>query len=513
MAEALKRAFDLIVLKVEYLSPEKDRNNVRYTLQCREDGQLKDVFQGYCKTAEMGLGALKERFFAKHWNPTLTLPTGMVRQLEDWFESETDGDRPLWVHLVAPYYTLRFIPWERLLGGALSVPILMLPDFIFPPPREALDVLDVVVCGSAPLGSEAGWIYQTLDQAVEHIIESEVRKLRLHVFIDEQSKDQLAARWKSRGWLDDKIVLYPHEGAEKYVEDDIPSRLVDSCGVIRSPWLLWMREALKNTTVDVVHFVCHGHLSRESGALLFAQSPLERSERYLAGPVGFNELQTFLTQVGAWSAVFSSTPDNFSEIGMRALADEVAQNRPGPLLMHTSSLDPQGHALREAYRFLYSTGGPQAPPCSESLFIYCQPYLATAPADESVHIQTRPTRRPFRSRSALIPLERARNPIQSKTIEQIETSVSPLENMFLSGSNVTNLAATTERFAEQVELRFQKIARDEIFSDEMLMQRSKTATEMLERLRNVVADRTNIGVEKVEPEASQGESQQMEGLM
>src|SRR5262249_35580764 len=150
------------------------------------------------------------------------------------------------------------------------------------------------------------------------------------------------------------------------------SRLVDRPDVIRSPWLRWMCNALRGQSIDVAHFICHGHLSRDRGAMLFAESPLSRSQAYLSSPVGAVELGAFLTQVGAWSTVFSSVPDNNSEAGLLALADEIAQSRPGPMMMHLISQDLL--ACEQGYRFLYGDG-PRWAPMSSALFIYCQPYL------------------------------------------------------------------------------------------------------------------------------------------
>jgi hypothetical protein len=496
MAEKLKREFDIIVLKVELLSLPSGQSNVRFTLQCKVEGDLTDVLTQLGDTGTMGLrsrsgsGIKRVKLHAK-------LPAALISELRLWFMQETDGHRPLWVHLVAPYGPLRFVPWERILGEALGVPILMLPDFIFPPPRETADVLEVVLCASAPIGCEAALIYETLQKTVDRIIESEARRMRIHVFLDSWSKSDLEERWKIRGWLGKTVILHSHEMVEKYVTQDLSSHLLDSAGMLRSPWLLWMREALRGRAVDIVHFICHGYLTRDNGAILFAQSPLERTDRFLAGPVGFNELQTFLTQVGAWSTVFSSVPDNFSEIGLRALADEIAQNRPGPLMMYDVSLDGEGRSLAEAYRFLYSISRPQPPPQSTAVFIYCQPYLAPAPT--SRHPPTRI--RSFRSPQNIAMNELARNSVQEMSISQTDLASSPLENFFQGPDNATPLAAATERFAEQIELRYQKLARDGIFPKEIGGRHNKTAADVLDKLRNAVAARMNPTISVVSSDA------------
>ena len=348
------------------------------------------------------------------------------------------------------------------LGQALARPILMLPDFIFPPPREAMNVLDVALCGSAPLGYEGHSVYQAMGQAAERILAGAGagRRVRLHVFAGRDIGESLSATWKADGRLGTQIVVHDTAQAEPYVAEDLSSRLVDAAGTLRSPWLLWMCKVLAAQAVDVVHFVCHGHLTRDRGALLFAQSPRERSERYLAGPVGAAELGTFLTRVGGWSTVFSALPDNHSAPGLRWLADEIAQSRPGPMMMHNLAVDPNGTALAAGYAFLYGLE-PQAAPETQALFIYCQPYLAAGVAHFSTAFRSRgmvtkdgTTASPFPASPV------TRNPFQreaaARSLEQ-----SPLDRFF-GAERVSSLVASTERFAEQVQLQYQQLARDEL---------------------------------------------------
>ena len=381
MAELIKRDYDIVVLKVQAgvglgASAGLRESLVRFTLQYHEEARLVDGPRWEFLFSEIAPPTL-DRSMTRGIGPPTQLPTKMLTELREWFSMMTES-KPLWVHLVKPYGLLRIVPWERLLGEALDIPILMLPDFIFPPPREAMKVLDVVLCGSAPLGYEGHSVFQAMQQAADRILASGAvsRRVRLHVFADREIAEPLSHQWQADGRLGTSIAVYGHDRAAPYVSEDLSSRLVDEAGMLRSPWLLWMRDALAGLGVDVIHFICHGYLARERGALLFAQSPIERTDRYLAGPVSAAELGTFLTQVGAWSTVFTSLPDNHSELGLRWLADEIAQSRPGPMMMHSLNEDPGAAALEAGYGFLYNVE-PQEPPASKALFIYCQPYLDT----------------------------------------------------------------------------------------------------------------------------------------
>lgn len=478
MAEKLKRDFDIVVLKTELLDAPVGSDNVRFILQYKLGGQLANAASWMSSTNALGLGNRRGNATWQGRGPVVQLPSNMLDALRDWFSQETNGNRPLWVHLVRPYGVLRFVPWERLLGAALDVPILMLPDFIFPPPRETKAALEVVLCGSAPLGFEQAWVRDAIQCSVERIIEGSVRRTRIHVFTDRDIAQELHATWAGAPFLGTSVLIQDHGLAEKHVSDDTSARLLERSGLLRSPWLLWMRDALRNRAVDVVHFACHGYMARDRGAMIFAQSPLERTDRYLAGPVGASELHTFLTKVGAWSTGFTSPFDNHSEPGLRGLADEIAQSRPGPLMMASMSEDPQLQALAQAYRFVYGTD-PQLPPRSTALFIYCQPYL-TADA-------VRPHGQLKGAQATAAPgAEVARNVLQKQVADSADEA-SPLDELFLGTENVAPWVAATQRLAEQVQLRYQQIARDELAPVDQCQHDAKVALRTIDDLRRAVA--------------------------
>ena len=500
MAELLKRDFDIVVLKAQVAdaAPGSAASGpqVRFVLQFHEHGSLHDGLHWDFALSDIA-PPLLDRRASRGSGPALVLPPALLDGLRDWFGQHSESDRALWVHLVKPYGSLRLVPWERVLGAALERPILMLPDFIFPPPREAIQTLDVVLCGSAPLGYEDHSVREAMRLAADRILEAGTRSVRVHVFADRAMADSLSQLWQADGRLGQQIIVHDHGLAAPYVADDLSSRLLDEAGMLRSPWLLWMRAALAGQGVDVVHFVCHGHMARDRGAMLFAQSPLERSEKYLAGPVGSNELGTFLTQIGAWSTVFSSLPDNHSEPGLRSLADEVAQSRPGPMMMHVLREDPAAQALAAGYAFLYSLER-HPPPRSLALFMYCQPYLA-ADAVEAGGAIASPA---YASRGMPVPASGAASraplglPLRAiaRNVGQEQAAgrsleASPLDSIFSGSDRVSSLVASTERFAEQVQLRYQQMARDDLLPHSSATAAEAKATfETLDKLRQAVAE-------------------------
>ncbi len=433
MAEQLKRDYDIVVLKVELLDT---RPNVRFTLQAKIDGVLTDVGLWKSDTSDMGLSTRERGQRATYQDVTGNLPHDLIAFLEDWIGANTSGDRPLWVHLVKPYGVLRFVDHEE------------------------------------------RWVHQAMRDVSHRILDASARRTRLHIFADSAVAPALSDQYKSEGRLDVDVFVYGHEKAVPYLEADPSSRLVDQTGQLRSPWLLWMRDALRGRSIDVMHFVCHGYLTRDRGALLFAQSPMERTDRYLAGPVGQTELATFLTQLGAWSTAFTSVWDDNSEPGLRALADDIAQSRPGPLLMHTVRHDPPAGAVTDAYRFLYGIE-PMDAPKSSSLFMYCQPYRV-------------------RTKDAAAELGRlrrvgdhtgVRNAQQQDAVERVAFESSPLDPIFEKEETVLPWVASTERFAEQVQLRLQQSARDqdEAEPDDSRELRHQVTLDTLDKLRAAVA--------------------------
>jgi hypothetical protein len=479
MAEQLKQQYNLVVLKVQLrpTSPE-----VLFTLQAKVDGQMTDVHVWNCGLSELGLTLSRASGNTGRTPPLGVLPPAFVSLVAAWMDEHIHDGQPLWVHLVKPYGALRFLPWERAFGSGFRHAILMLPDFLFPPPRESSETLDVALCASAPLNAEEGLVRDALRGAIDGILTASVRRTEVHVFVDATlyPEIQALAATQTNGTV--RITPYDPAGSAPYVEADPSSRLVDRTGQVRSPWLLWMRDALKRHSVDVVHMVGHGYLARDRGALLLAQSPLARTNDFRAGPVSAIELCNFMNQVGAWGTVFTGVLDNHSPLGMRALADEIGQSRPGPVLMHSLDRDAQQQMLAPAYRLLFDTA-PSGMPVSDALFVYCQPYrLGTTQADPfEVGTQT-----PGGGDVQLVsPV--ARNQMQSNVAAAASNARSALDPIIQRAGPLKPWVAATERVAEQVQLRMQKNVRDDDDDDPVQDSRMNASISMLESLRASVA--------------------------
>ena len=435
MAELLKRQYNLVVLKVEMRPTDPE---VLFTLQAKVDGAMTDV-RIWLSTIEV-LGLNRDRSDTRRMAGAGELPSDMVGEIGQWMLENIHDGQPLWVHLVKPYGALRFLPWERAFGSAFAHAILMLPDFLFPPPRESSDTLDVALCASAPLNFEEGFVREALHDAIGGIMKASVRRTALHVFTDTQLYDEVRAAAARVSDSNVCLTLYDPADAAAYTAADMSSRLVDRTGQLRSPWLLWMRNALVRHSVDVVHMVGHGFLTRDRGALLLAQSPLERTGDFRAAPVSAIELCNFMTQVGAWGTVLTGVRDNFSPMGLRALADEIGQSRPGPVLMHSLDRDPRQMLLASAYRLLFDTA-PSGMPVSDALFVYCQPYRVGTTASDPFEVGTQGSIRSDITLESPV----SRNYAQSASAEEASRSTSALDAIIQGAGPVRPWVAMTIR--------------------------------------------------------------------
>jgi len=352
MADILKQSYDLLDLKVS-LETSGKTPVVFCELEATREGTTRRLNSWHFPPSAFNLpdGITPER--SRQGTGTFRLPEGFGTQLSTQLQNVTG---PLWLHLVRPYGYLGLIPWERFLKDLYWLPILRLPEFVVDPPLETPRTLDVILWVSRPIADEAFDVMGAVQRILRDVPKFVPRRVRFHVFTDtlfqDPLKSQLAAEQPARG----QVVIYSAEGAPEEI-----------------PWFEWMLKSLKGRSIDLVHFVGHGYFSREWPALVVAESPLlNRAERQ-ACFVGPAQLNKFLTQVGAWAFACSSPRENYSELGLRHLADTLAQLRPGAVVFHDLGHDSGAVDLLEAFRFLFSPP-PQRPGIMPNVFLYCQPY-------------------------------------------------------------------------------------------------------------------------------------------
>lgn len=292
----------------------------------------------------------------------ITSVEAMVRQML------TEGE-PLWLHIDYPCGHLPLVPWERLLQPRLGVPVLRLPNLDIQPvtPRESLDT---VICISLPAARRRISNEAIIDRLVRQIPPDLAQHTNFHLFADQAAQPGLRRLCDAFG-SEYRITLYDPATAPSYAEA-YTRNPESSASELENPWLIWMLNALRGRSADVVHFLCHGYLGRDKGKLALAQAPLRDVEADWARLVDAQQLSTFLNRIGAWSVAFSSPPGNASPSGLRLLQEQLSRLRPGPVLLHDMDQDGDGKPLEDCYRFLYAPEAGAAPR-SAAVSLHCHP--------------------------------------------------------------------------------------------------------------------------------------------
>jgi hypothetical protein len=371
MAAFIKKTYNLMALQVSLLS-ETDEAQINFELQGTEQHKTYKIQDWIIPSGEFGLPPHLDRQKVLKQGYQFHLPQYVVadtRKILDSFEY----NGPIWLHLVKPYGFLGLVPWESLLLPEVNRPVLRLPDAWADPPDEIPSTLDVALCASEPVADTPFDIVRGIISITEGLLHVPRPTVRVNIFTDQKWFHELRGYWDSQGLLNKNVFVHDQAAASAYAT---PRRSLEVASVreLASPWLLWMREALAGRSVDLVYFLSHGYMSELKGALALAESPTINRDASWSRFVGADELNMFLLQVGAWSVTLDSPLENYSEMGLRSVADDLAQRRPGPVLHHETRLDdPSLTELAGTLNFLYNPL-PATPPCTRSISLCCQPF-------------------------------------------------------------------------------------------------------------------------------------------
>jgi hypothetical protein len=304
-------------------------------------------------------------------SPKLSLPESILRSMRSAL-SPRDGETPLlWLNIGRPAGYLHLLPWERMLRSPLGVRLLRLP-YRNVKPKVASSAPQIALCCSA-LARRDALKPTALEEIVTGIAGVLPTEARIHLFVDELYRadlDRLALK-PAAAALGSRLVLHPAPGW-------LPEAADRGDEKANHPWMSWIQEELAGQGVDLVHFVASAHWSAGSH-LEIARIPMRLGEpddksvpiRYLSA----QDIHSFLNQLGAWSCIFTSPGQSASLLGMRELMDQLAQLRPGAIVLHDVAADSGCQALVGSYRFLY--GGAEAlPPESDAVSLLCHPWQA-----------------------------------------------------------------------------------------------------------------------------------------
>ncbi|MDM0122586.1 hypothetical protein [Variovorax arabinosiphilus] len=319
------------------------------------------------------------------------LPSSIV----DFIRSALDPDLPIYITFETPYGYLPGVPWERLGVEQLGRPVLRLGAAPVRPVRSDTR-LDIGICCSFPAHEDVDR-EQVLADVISQIPTDVLREVWLHIFVDADFHTAL----RDRGGLvdlDTSIRFYRAEEAQLYLQSnpvESESNGIDVADRLEHPWLVWMRGALGNLSLDAVHFINAGYLGRSRPGLRFASSETPGLEDAGSRLIGSREINFFLEQVGAWAVTFSSPPGNSSPLGLRMLYSEVSRGLNVPSILHdiaadrASGDDAWARALREGYVHIFARGYSPPPnvPYSPALTVTSHPSWGTRSVGDALDIR------------------------------------------------------------------------------------------------------------------------------
>ncbi len=271
---------------------------------------------------------------------TLRVPPDVLASLQvsvpEFGPSPMPPENALWLEFPSPRGSLYMMPWERLLEP-LGRSLFRLPNHLVRPQAPGQN-LEVAICASAPV-AKASFIAPSIVRLLaDQYLSSTNHDVTLHLFTDADAYPDLAAAVADHG---DRVFTYNPAAASSY-ERPRRTSSVGAAARLSNPWLLWMRDALQGRPLDFVHFVTHGYLFGDRGAIAVATAPTENIDQRSSRFISAAEINTFLSQVGAWGLTLTGPPMNFSEAGLRGLADTIALMRPGIAMIHDANLDGSG---------------------------------------------------------------------------------------------------------------------------------------------------------------------------
>jgi len=248
----------------------------------------------------------------------------------------------LWLEFPSPRGSLYLMPWERLLAP-LGRPLFRLPNYVVRPQAPGPN-LEVAICASRPRAKVPFPSEDIVATIANQYLTHAGHDVTLHLFTD--GPVPLPGPVPAgRG----HVIVHDPAAAAAYERPQRTARVGVSAR-LSNPWLLWMRDAVQGRRLDIVHFVMHGYLSGDRGAVAVATTPTVNTDEGMARFIGAAEMNAFLSQVGAWGLALTGPPGNYSEPGLRALADAIALVRPGVAITHDVGLDILGQEFGSCLR-------------------------------------------------------------------------------------------------------------------------------------------------------------------
>lgn len=296
--------------------------------------------------------------------------------------SPMEPEAALWLEFPSPRGFLYVVPWERLLAP-IGRCMFRLPNHLVRPQAPGPG-LEVAICASSPLAKTGFAPPRIMVDIADAYLARSGHNATIHMYTDATWVDELRQRLRHTDGMDGHIIV--HDPIESDPFRTAPRTAALSVNSeVANPWLLWIMQSMHGRHLDVVHFVSHGYLSGDIGAIALARRPTRNDDRELARFIGSIEMTTFMSQVGAWGLMLSGPPHNFCEAGLRQLADSVALVLPGIALTHDLELDPTGEQLGLALQTMLAPGSPLDRPLS-AMSCWVHPRFVATAEDHLEHL-------------------------------------------------------------------------------------------------------------------------------
>jgi hypothetical protein len=343
-------------------------SQVVFTLQVGDELRCRVVFPA----KELGVpNDLRELRKRKSRELSLRLPDELWPPLRAVSQHDLRPGQPLWIAFSDSCGNLPLMPWERVLHTHLRLPVLRLPKYDLEP-VSAREKLDVVLCASSPTEGPTFPVAQVVDTVTRSVMESISHQISMHIFVEQPFYSELSQRLAD---------LVANAGDQRHVqlynpaEADAASTNQSDPRSSGSAWLQWVRRALGERSTDVVHFVGSGHLWGDQGALAWASDPMGASPSERMDFLTPQQIEAFLTQLGATTLATTLPPHGRGLLFLRLLAYQIDYMRPGSVLLHDMKEAAPAYSVGAAYGCLYGSRPAKAPKTTSYISIYHNPAL------------------------------------------------------------------------------------------------------------------------------------------
>lgn len=360
MAQQLIETWHLAVLRLG-LDVSGRTAGVTSALEVDEAGSRRRIWRRSDPLEAFGLAANVPATDGLH------AAAGLVAAVAASVRDELAPQTALWLRILPASGQVAAVPWERDLLGAVSLPILRVPDRL-PTTPVAGRTWRVALVVSARTGET--WGSTHVKALVGALAASMQRDLAVDVFADVGTTAALRSvtRWPA------PVVLHDPGSGQ--------ARFGGSGRIPVESWAQWITDELAGLSVSAVHLAGCAALDGYVPWLGMAGDPAKPYDHRTTTYASTVQLRSLTQAVGSPVLSFASPEGAVSDVAMRLIADSCGAARPGPTVY--VDIGGAGAAPGAGERALAAThafiADPQlAPmPWAKELFAYIQPELVAA---------------------------------------------------------------------------------------------------------------------------------------